>query len=220
MYSILMKKLQEQAAMKEIDISGWPRREIFDFFSGTEHPFFSVSFRLDVSPVREYAKKEGLSFYHCMIWLVTEAVNNVEAFLYTIQNNKVMLLSRREPSFTDLKPGADYFHICTMKAGGNIRQFCLDAKERSRSQKEFIVYSEETLDLIYISALPWLDLTGLTNEGDLHKDDCIPRISWGRYVREGEKLMMGFSFEVNHRFVDGADIGRFAAELEKLMNEL
>jgi chloramphenicol O-acetyltransferase len=32
--------------------------------------------------------------------------------------------------------------------------------------------------------------------------------------------MMGFSFEVNHRFIDGADIGRFSAELEKLMSEL
>jgi len=206
--------------MREIDMKTWPRREIFEFFSATERPFYSVSFRMDVTPARRFAKAAGLSFYYAMTWLVTEALNRVEAFRYTIRDGKVFLLPRREPSFTDMKPEADFFHICTMEAGGDIRDFCARAHEQSRNQQCFINYDDERPNLIYISCLPWLDLSGLTNEGELGRDDCIPRISWGKYVPEGEKLMMGFSFEVNHRFVDGADIGRFAAELEKLMNEL
>ena len=206
--------------MKEVNMAAWPRKEIFDFFSHTERPFYSVSFRLDVAVARRFARARGLSFYYAMVWLVTEAVNRVEAFRYTILDGKVYLLPRREPSFTDMRPGAEFFHICTMPVRGGIGEFCAEAALRSRSQREFINYADEKPELIYISCLPWLDITGLTNEGELEKDDCIPRVSWGKFVPEGDRLMMGFSFEVNHRFVDGADIGRFAAELERMMAEL
>ena len=206
--------------MKELDMSLWPRKEIFEFFSRTERPFYSVSFRMDIAPAYRFAKAKNLSFYYSMIWLVTEAINRVEAFRYTIHDGKVCLLPRREPSFTDMLPGAEYFHICTMNAGGSIKDFCCEAMLRSKNQQDFICYTDEQPNLIYISCVPWLDLTGVTNEGELHKDDCIPRITWGKYVPEGEKLMMGFSLEVNHRFIDGADLGRFAEELEKLMAQL
>lgn len=206
--------------MKEIDMSRWPRKEIFDFFSQTSRPFFSVTFRQDISPAYRFAKARGLSFYYCMVWLVTEAINRVEAFRYTAKDGKVFLLPRREPSFTDLKPGAEYFHICTMPIRGGIEDFCAEAKERSKSQSRFINYSDERPNLVYLSCLPWLDISGLTNEGELERDDCIPRVSWGKFVPEGDKLMMGISLEVNHRFIDGADIGKFSLELERLMAEL
>lgn len=209
-----------EAAVKEIDINDWSRKEIFDFFSAVESPCFSISFRLDVAPARRFAKEKNLSFYYCMIWLVTEAVNRVEAFRYTISDNRVMLLERREPSFTDMKPEAEYFHICTMDSCESIEEFCAAARERSHNQKGFISYADEKANLIFISCVPWLEVTGIANEGTPGKDDCIPRITWGKYVTEGDRLRMGFAVEVNHRFVDGADVGRFAAELEKLMQEL
>ena len=206
--------------MKEIDMLTWPRREIFEFFSHTSRPFYSVGFRMDIAKAYRFAKAKGLSFYYAMTYLVTEAMNRVEAFRYAICDGKVYLLPRREPSFTDMKKDAQFFHICTVSAEGSIEEFCRRAAENSSSQECFINYADERGDLIYVSCLPWLELTGLTNEGELAKDDTIPRISWGKFVPEGDKLMMGFSLEVNHRFIDGADIGRFTAELEKLMDEL
>lgn len=207
--------------MKYIDMDTWPRREIFDFFTAAGRPFYSVTFRLDVAPAYRFAKERGLSFYHCMIWLVTKAANSVEAFRYSIGDGRVALLPSRRPSFTDMKKGADYFHICTMdEVDGDITAFCAHAALRSQSQPGFISYADERSDLIYVSCLPWLELTGLTNEGELALDDCIPRISWGKFVPEGGRLMLGISLEVNHCFIDGADIGKFSMELERLMNEL
>ncbi len=206
--------------MKEIDMANWSRKEIFEFFSHTSKPFFSVTFRQDVSPVHRFAKANGLSFYYCMIWLVTKALNRVEAFRYTFSDGKVLLLDRREPSFTDMKADAEFFHICTMNIHGDIVEFCAEAKAASKNQSCFINYSDERANLVYLSCLPWLDITGLTNEGELDRDDCIPRISWGRFVPEGDRLMLGISVEANHRFIDGADIGKFSAELDKLMAEL
>ena len=37
-----------------IDKAAWPRREIFDFFSGISNPFYAVTFRQDVTALRNY----------------------------------------------------------------------------------------------------------------------------------------------------------------------
>ena len=84
----------------------------------------------------------------------------------------------------------------------------------------FIDMSQEGDDLIFLSCLPWLDLTALTNERNFDPDDAIPRLAWGKYVRREGRLELGYSGEVNHRFIDGLHIGRFAERLQALIEAL
>ena len=67
-------------------------------------------------------------------------------------------------------------------------------------------------------------MTALTNERDLAapgaSDDSVPHIAWGKYVKNGDRLELGVSVEVNHRLIDGVHIGKFAAELEHLIRSL
>ena len=89
----------------------WSRRELFEFFSRVSDPFYSVSFRLDVTRLRAFCKERGLSFYYAMIWLSTKAFNDTPAFSYLLRDGELARLPARRPSFTDLKPGAEQFHI-------------------------------------------------------------------------------------------------------------
>lgn len=203
-----------------IDYARWPRRELFEFFSRVSNPFFSVTFNLDVTRVYEYAKANGLSFYYALTWLITKAVNSVEALRCAKLDGNIVLLPERSPSFTDMKKGADTFHIVTMPAGDDIKRFCLDAKRRSEAQSEFILMSEEGPNLIFISCLPWVELTALTNERDFDPDDAIPRIAWGKYREAGGRKILGLSIELNHRFADGYHIGKFNEKLCELIEEL
>lgn len=207
--------------MKRIDMDSWERREIYRFFSPLSDPFYAVSFRLDVTGLYDYCKSRELSFFLAMVYLVTQAVNDTEAFLYTLDGGEVCMLERREPSFTDRRAGEKYFHIVTMSCRGTLAQFCAEAAERSRAQRVFIAPAAEGKHLLYLSCLPWLDLTALTNERDPDRDDAIPRIAWGRFTVDANgRRTLGMSVEVNHRFVDGADIGAFAARLEELIAAL
>lgn len=201
--------------MREICMENWDRREIYDFFSPLSNPFYAVSFRLDVSRLYAYAKARGLSFYCAMIYLVTGAVNDTEAFLYTIRGGKPVLLDRREPSFTARRPGEKYFHIVTTPCRGTLEEFCAEAAEKAARQEFFIDPASESDALLYLSCLPQVDLTALTNERDMDPDDAIPRIAWGKFTEENGRRTLGVSVEVNHRFVDGSDIGAFAGLLEK-----
>lgn len=206
--------------MRKIDLGSWDRREIYDFFSPLAQPWYSVSFLLDAGGLYRYVKDNGLSFYYAMCYLVTQAVNGTEAFLYTIRGGEVFLLDRREPSFTVRRADEKYFRIVTMPCRSSLEDFCREAAERERAQAAFIDPESESDALLYLSCLPWVDLTALTNERGDDRDDAIPRIAWGKFVEENGRLMVGMSVEVNHRFVDGADIGAFARRLEELIAAL
>ena len=206
--------------MKKISLDTWKRREIFEFFSKMSDPFYSVTFNLDVTEVYGYAKQNGLSFYYAMVYLVTKAINRVEAFRYALVDGELVLFDERIPSFTDLKTGSESFHIVTMPCEGDIAEFCREAKHRSTAQTGFLESEKEGADLIFISCLPWVELTSLTNERDFDPDDAIPRVAWGKFAERDGRKVLGMSLELNHRFTDGVHIGLFADALQNLIKEL
>ena len=206
--------------MRKVDLAAWPRREVYEFFSPISNPFYSVTFRLDVTKLHAYTKARGLPFYHSLIWLSTRALERVEAFSYAIADGEVVQLENRRPSFTHLKPGSERFQIVTLPCEGSLEDFCAAAREKAEQQDFFIDLEGEGIDMIFFSCLPWLDLTSLTNERNLDVDDAVPRLAWGKYTEENGRLMLGYSVEVNHRFIDGLHIGLFAKELERLIAEL
>jgi chloramphenicol O-acetyltransferase type A len=93
--------------------------------------------------------------------------------------------------------------------------FAKHAAAASAAQTCFLDMSKEGSDLLFISCLPWMRVTGLTNERQPDPDDCIPRITWGRWEDRGGRKILGLCTEVNHRTVDGYHIGQFAKALEE-----
>ncbi len=206
--------------MKKVSLNEWKRREIFEFFSRVSNPFFSVTFNVDVTGVYDYAKQNGLSFYYAMVYLVTKAINSVEAFRYALTDDELCLFDERIPSFTDLKTDSECFHIVTMPCEGDMASFCREAKSRSKAQTSFLSAEKEGADLIYISCLPWVELTALTNEHDFDPNDAIPRIAWGKYHERDGRKILGLSMELNHRFTDGVHVGMFNEALQNLIADL
>lgn len=206
--------------MTYIDLENWPRKEIFEHMSRLSDPFYSVTFRQDVTKLCDYCKARKLSFYLSLVWLSAKAMDAVENFRYAVDGGRVALLDERVPSFCDLHPGSDAFHVVTLPAGDDMAAFCAAARKKSAAQTAFLESSSEGASLIYFSCVPWLDLTALTNERDFDPDDNIPRAAWGKYVDEKGRKTLGYSLEVNHRFVDGYHIGRFAQELSERIDAL
>lgn len=206
--------------MERLDFASWPRRARFEFFSHCSDPFFSVCFRLDVTKLHRYTHARGLSFYYALIWLCTRAIGEVEAFSYGMLDGELVRHESRRPSFTDLRGGSEDFYIVTMPCEGSLEEFCAAAKARSESQSCFIDLSQEGDDMIFFSCLPWVDITALTNERDFDPNDAIPRVAWGKYVEENGRETLGLSLEINHRFIDGLHIGRFAEALQRRIEAL
>ena len=67
--------------------------------------------------------------------------------------------------------------------------------------------------------MPWVDFLTVTNEMNIDRDDSIPRVSWGRFVPEGDRLRLTVALQVNHRLIDGVHIGKFADLLQSRLDE-
>lgn len=200
---------------RKLDLEHWERREIFQFMSALSQPFYTVCFNLDVTNVYEYTHKKKLSFYYALVYLATQAINEVPAFLQDIVGGEVVVWDRRSPSFCDIRPGREAFYIVNLLLGDNLDRFCRQAKEASAAQTVFLPKGPEDEAWIYFSCLPWIDVTCITNERDFHRDDTVPRISWGRYTDRGGRKTLNLSLEVNHRTIDGFHIGQFERRLRE-----
>lgn len=104
-------------------------------FSSLDQPFYSVCFRVDVTALHAYTKANGLSFYHSMVWLVTQAVNETENLRYTLRRGEVYLLPARTPSFTELKKGSEQFRILTVPWDSSLPAFCRAAGEKRAADR-------------------------------------------------------------------------------------
>lgn len=208
--------------MQIIDKDTWPRREVYDFFAGMSHPFYALTFPVDVTPLQAWCRERGLSFYMAMVYGVTKAMERVDAFLYKDRGGQIVRVDRLVPSFTDLHPGSGQFHIVTLEAGEDLEAFCRQAKARSAAQTAFIIPQGPWApdELVYFSCLPWFPLTAVTNERDTDPADSIPRVTWGRWEEKEGRTLLSVSLELNHRLLDGTHVGRFYAELGKWMQAL
>ena len=207
--------------MTVIDKSAWPRREIYDFFAPMSDPFYTLTFPVDVTPLRAWCKAGGLPFYPAMVFAVTRAMERTEAFHYKDRGGTIVRHDTLVPSFTDLRPGSDQFHIVTLEAGEDPADFCRRAKAASAAQREFLTAGPWPEDqLVYFTCLPWFPVTALKNERDLDPADSVPRVAWGRWEEKGDKTELLLSLELNHRLLDGVHVGRFYEALKEWMGQL
>lgn len=196
--------------MTVIEKENWPRKEHYDFFAPMSDPFYTLTFPVDVTALRRYAKEHRISFYYALVYLVTKSMDAVEAFRYKDRGGSIIRHDRLVPSFTDLKPGGDLFYIVTLDAGDDLLDFCRRAKAESQAQTTLFGPARWALDeLVYFTCLPWFPLTALTNEKDVDPSDSVPRVAWGKYVERDGRYELSISLELNHRLLDGVHVGKF-----------
>lgn len=208
--------------MPEINIATWSRKEHYQFFSPLSDPYFSVTTTIDVTALYSYVKSHQLSFYYALIYLAVNAMKDIENFHYRIRGDKVFIVGDLLPSFTDLKPGSDLFSILNVKITGSMAEFSESCKRKLVEQTWFFPSEkeEENDECVYFSVLPRIHFTSITQESDGNVDDSIPRITFGKYVSQNEKLMMPICIRVNHRLMDGLHVSRFLDSLEQSIKQL
>jgi len=206
---------------KYIDIENWKQKEHFVFFYKMDYPQYNICMDLDVTNFLTFTKKEKLSFYYSMIYAVTRIVNETENFKYRIRNGKVILHDSIHPSFTEMDSDTsdDLFKMITVDYTDSISEFVQAVEKECKNQKLYL--DPKKLigrdDLIYITCIPWISFTHLSHTISLNKDDAVPRISWGKYYKNGDKVLLPFSVQVHHALADGVHAGKY---IEKLQNYL
>jgi chloramphenicol O-acetyltransferase type A len=210
--------------MKTIDLSQWKRREHFEFFYRADYPQYNICANIDITRFLAYVKENNLSFYYAMIYAVTDVANQCENFKYRIREGKTIVLhDKLIPSYTDIEPNStdDLFKLITLDLEDNIFDFVCKAREAVVNQKEYFAFERFVGhdEFLFITCIPWISFTHLSHTISLNRNDAVPRISWGKYFKEGEKTLLPFSVQVHHAFVDGVHVGNYFEKLQKYLDE-
>ena len=209
---------------QRIDRSTWAREAHDRLFARLQVPFYSLTFRLDVTDAVLWAKAHGVSFYKTLIWVTMRAVNAVEAFRYELRGDEVWLLDHRDPSYTYPWDG-ELFGICGVKwrDGESALDFIArcDAAEAANTSPIPTAEADAEGHDVYLSALPWIDYGHIAQEFPLDNTDSTPRILWGKFTDDGNgRKTLPYSVQVNHRLIDGVHLKRLTEALNGAISEL
>jgi chloramphenicol O-acetyltransferase type A len=194
-----------------IDLRAWKRRDHYLWFRKYEQPFFSLTLDVDVTAAWRASRRRGApSFFLTTLFLMLKAANDVEAFRQRLRARGVWLHDRVAVGPTIMRRDGT-FGFMRLEPASTLRQFASRARPaiaETVARRGLKSPENEADDIIFHSVLPWLRFTSFTNALP-GKADSIPRVVFGRCVREGRRMKMPVAVQVHHALVDGLDVARF-----------
>ena len=205
--------------MKKIEIETWARRKHFEFFKAFDAPHFNVTANVDVTNLYTYAKESNQSFFKLFLYGAVRAANAIPELRYRIRGEEVVEHEVVHPSFTVMLD-EDVFNFCAATFYEDLPTFLQEVTMRmERAADEVVIGDDEPDDLLYITSVPWVTFTSIMHPTHQQQHDSVPRIAWGKFERQGERLVMPLSVQAHHALVDGVHIGKDYETLQSWLDE-
>ena len=200
--------------MPYLDIDAWPRRDHFHFYRTFDMPIFSVTVQVDVAALKAWTDQQAASFFLATLYLSQQAVHAVEPFRYRLRGDRVWVHETVDAGSTVLREDetfafAYFEHAPTFAAFQQSGRAVIEAARASTGLSP----RDNGDALIHYSVLPWLHFTNMNNARSGTPTDAIPKIVFGQYQPDGERLMMPVSIAVHHALMDGLHVGRYVEAL-------
>lgn len=204
---------------KVIDIDSWRRRIHCQIFRNAVQPHYDVTVELDVTNFYQSVKEHHWPFSLTFIYAVTKCANEIEEFRYRFLGDEVVLYETVDTSFTYMNPGDELFKVVNVPMKGTLEAYLEAADEIIAEQKEYFTGPIEN-DVYQFSALPWLAYTHVSHTDSGNNKKANPMFDWGKFQEKNGRLLMPFSIEVHHSFVDGYHIGKLVDLVQGYIDNL
>lgn len=206
------------SAYKEIDEKTWKRTTHCQIFRNSIEPQYCVSFELDITNFLKKIKQKKYSFTMSFIYAVSKCANEIEEFRYRFLDDKIVIFEKINTSFTYLNKDTELFKVVNAEMKDSLEEYVIYARKTAENQKEYFV-SPLKNDVFQFSPFPWISYTHISHTNSGKKDNAVPLFDWGKFFEKEEKIILPFSLQVHHSFVDGIHVGKLADLLQKFLNE-
>ena len=204
---------------RTIELTNPHRKKHFDFFNGMDCPHFNICARVDIAVFLSFIKSNDFPFTPTMVYFIAKVANEIPAFRWRIRDNKIVEHDKVHPSFSVNTDEADVFSFCTVNYKEGFRQFLSDTLKIMEEMRDNPSFEDEEGrdDFLFLSAIPWIAFTGFEHAMHYSPADSVPRITWGKYQREGKKVWMPLAVQAHHAVVDGRHTGQYFQLFENYM---
>jgi len=204
---------------RTVDMSRESRRDQFAYFQTLSNPYVGVTVQVDVTELAVWCRERGTSFFLAVLYAAVRAANGVPELRRRIRGDQVVEYDRCPSSHTVALPDGTYCY-CSLEVDRPFREFLpYAAAEQARAMEHPSLEDREQERLLFVSCVPWLSYTALVQPTPVPADSN-PRITWGKYDRQGERILLPVSLLANHALVDGIHIARFYQALERELADI
>lgn len=200
-----------------IDPTSWERALHCQIFRHYANPQYCISLELDVTSFYKKVKENNWSFTLAMIYAVTKCANEIEEFRYRFLDGNIVLYDKIDTSFTYLNKETELFKVINVPMQETIEAYILAAQKQIQNQKEYFT-GPMGVDIYQFSALPWISYTHVSHTDSGKADASTPLFDWGKFISRDQKLILPFSVQVHHSFVDGIHIGKLVDKLQEYLS--
>lgn len=211
---------------RDIPLDTWPRRAALTHFRAMAQPAFCVTVQVDVTGLSERAARHGatpwLAYHHAAL----EAANGIDAMRQTMTaDGGVREFGVIHASTTVLRDDGS-FGFLTLPRDPSLERFAASGKARIgrvRAATGSLFAGDEPGEvreetLVHMTALPWLAFTAFNHARGAGDDR--PKVAFGRFTPQGERLLMPVAVDVHHALVDGVHMGRFFSQLQENLDRI
>ena len=199
--------------MKEVDPKTTSRQYAFEMWMNAPMPMVTMFKTLDVTKLRNFAKRRGVKFNMLMCWCIGRAASKIKEFYLLPVGNKLIAYDTIAVN-TIVANSAGEVSSCDIPFSDDINKFN-DDYLRLTNQVASTCINHDITDSMVIgtSALAKYDIDGAVGmySGVFNN----PFIIWGRYNRSFFKTHLTVSFQFHHTQMDGAHAARFLDLLQK-----
>lgn len=189
----------------------------FLVFRDALQPEYCVNMNLDVTDFLQVIKKRGLSFTLSFIFVVAKCANDIEEFRYRFINDKVVLYDEVGTSFTFMNKETDLFKMINVPTQHTLSEFEALARTTISEQEEYFK-GAPPVDSFIFSAMPWISFTSISHTISATKSKGQPLFDWGKFFEQNGRMIMPFSVQVHHSFVDGIHVGEIVDKIQTCLD--
>ncbi len=202
---------------KKIDRTLWAREEAFVHFSSDLPCTYSLTAKLDITPLRQ----AGLRLYPAMLHALSTVVNRHEEFRTALDSDgNPGVFQELWPSYTIFHPDSETFSNLWTRYEPEYAAF-LAGFERDLAQygeeKGLLGKPNPPANTFPVSMLPWIGFEGFNLNLQKGYDYLLPIFTMGKFDERNGKTLLPLAVQVHHAVCDGFHLSRFLEELQALL---
>jgi len=202
-----------------LDVATWARRDLFEFFIGFDKPYFNICTNVDVTKLLELlSHRPGTSVTLAYHYFALRVANEIEPFRFRLREGRVLVHDVIHGGTTVLQPN-ESFTFAYFNFTNDFEKFMVEAQRSVDIVKQggspFDPRAAD--DAIHFTALPWVAFTSFSHARNWKTEDSVPKIAFGKFIKESDRVLLPISVEVHHALVDGVHVGRFINCLEEAL---
>ena len=209
---------------KVIDKDTYYRKGVYRHFTEDCKCSTSMTARIDVTDLVSHSKATGTKFYINFLYILSKVLNSRDDYkmAYNWQTDELICYDVVNPTQYVFHEDTETCSPVYTSYDPNYAIFYKNAAADIENAKQSIEYGLDAanhpnwFDASYISWLSYDSLNIELPDGNLYFQ---PIINWGKYRKEGERLLMPVSVRLNHAIADGYLIANVFRLLEKEIEE-